>query len=69
MPNQKPWLKFYKNVPETIDYPRVTMYEALMQTVEKNPDRIAYDFSITPQHIVSLPRTSIFVPMRWPPSV
>jgi long-chain acyl-CoA synthetase len=44
MPNQKPWLKFYKNVPETIDYPRVTMYEALMQTVEKNPDRIAYDF-------------------------
>ncbi|MGA9109784.1 MAG: AMP-binding protein, partial [Smithella sp.] len=44
MPSQKPWLKFYENVPETIDYPRVTMYEALMQTVEKNPDRIAYDF-------------------------
>ena len=44
MSNQKPWLKFYANVPETIDYPRVTMYEALMQTVEKYPDRIAYDF-------------------------
>ncbi|HQG66949.1 MAG TPA: AMP-binding protein, partial [Smithella sp.] len=44
MSNQKPWLKFYKNVPETIDYPRVTMYEALMQSVEKYPDRIAYDF-------------------------
>jgi len=44
MSNQKPWLKFYKDVPETIDYPRVTMYEALMQTVEKYPDRIAYDF-------------------------
>src|SRR5665647_329724 len=44
MSNQKPWLKFYKNVPETIDYPRVTMYEALMQTVERNPDRLAYDF-------------------------
>lgn len=44
MSNERPWLKFYKNVPETIDYPRVTMYEALMQTVEKNPDRIAYDF-------------------------
>ena len=44
MSNQKPWLKFYANVPETIDYPRVTMYEALMQTVEKYPDRVAYDF-------------------------
>ena len=44
MYEQKPWLKFYKNVPETIDYPRVTMYEALMQTVERFPDRIAYDF-------------------------
>jgi len=42
--HSKALVKFYKNVPETIDYPRVTMYEALMQTVEKNPDRIAYDF-------------------------
>lgn len=32
---KKPWLKFYKNVPETIDYPRVTMYEAFMETVKK----------------------------------
>jgi len=44
MSDPKPWLKFYKNVPETIDYPRLTMYEALMQTVDKNPERIAYDF-------------------------
>ena len=44
MSGHKPWLKFYKNVPETIDYPRVTMYEALMLTVDKHPDRIAYDF-------------------------
>lgn len=44
MYEKKPWLKFYKNIPESIDYPRVTMYEALMQTVEKFPDRIAYDF-------------------------
>ncbi len=41
---QKPWLKFYHNVPATINYPRVTMYEALMQTVDQFPDRIAYDF-------------------------
>jgi long-chain acyl-CoA synthetase len=44
MYEQKPWLKFYNDTPETIDYPRVTMYEALMQTVVQYPDRIAYDF-------------------------
>ena len=41
---EKPWLKFYNGAPETIDYPRVTMYEALMQTVDQYPDRIAYEF-------------------------
>jgi long-chain acyl-CoA synthetase len=40
----KPWLKYYGQVPESLSYPRVTMYEALMQTVEAYPERIAYDF-------------------------
>jgi long-chain acyl-CoA synthetase len=44
MHEQKPWLKFYGAIPEHIDYPRVTMYEALMQTVARCPDVIAYDF-------------------------
>ena len=44
MYEQKPWLKFYQHVPHTINYPRVTMYEALKQTADKNPDAIAYDF-------------------------
>ena len=44
MYEKKPWLKFYGDVPEHIDYPRVTMYEALMQTVARCPDVIAYDF-------------------------
>jgi long-chain acyl-CoA synthetase len=44
MHEQKPWLKFYGAIPEHIDYPRVTMYEALMQTVSRCPDVIAYDF-------------------------
>ncbi len=44
MHDKKPWLKFYENIPTSIDYPRVTMYEALMQTVERYPERIAYDF-------------------------
>src|SRR5512133_2436298 len=44
MYEQKPWLKFYGNIPEHIDYPRVTMYEALMQTVSRSPEALAYDF-------------------------
>ena len=44
MYEQKPWLKFYANVPHTIDYPRVTMYEALLQTAREKPDAVAYDF-------------------------
>ncbi len=44
MYEQKPWLRFYQNVPQTIDYPRVTMYEALSQTAREKPDAIAYDF-------------------------
>jgi long-chain acyl-CoA synthetase len=44
MYEKKPWLKFYGDVPQSLDYPRVTMYEALMQTVDRYPERIAYDF-------------------------
>jgi len=40
----KPWLKFYGDIPESVDYPRVTMYEAVMRTVERCPDAVAYDF-------------------------
>lgn len=39
------WLNFYGKVPASINYPRVTMYEALMRTVEKFPERIAYDYN------------------------
>ena len=43
----KPWLNFYeKNVPENLDYPDVTLYERLMQSVEKFPDSIAWEFSL-----------------------
>jgi len=44
MYEQKPWLKFYQDVPHSIHYPRVTMYEALLQTVQKNPDDVAFEF-------------------------
>ncbi|MCK4379876.1 MAG: AMP-binding protein, partial [Candidatus Lokiarchaeota archaeon] len=45
MYEKKPWLKFYDtHVPEYIDYPRTTMYNAVLITSEKYPDSIAYDF-------------------------
>ncbi|HOW56550.1 MAG TPA: AMP-binding protein [Smithellaceae bacterium] len=44
MYESKPWLKFYGNVPHTIDYPRITMYEALLKTVARYPHSVAYDF-------------------------
>jgi long-chain acyl-CoA synthetase len=41
----KPWLNFYdKHVPEHIDYPKTTIYNAVKQTAERYPDSIAYDF-------------------------
>ncbi|MEE9911356.1 MAG: AMP-binding protein [Deltaproteobacteria bacterium] len=48
MYDQKPWLKYYGAVPASIDYPRVTMVEALMQSVLRNPDTIAYDYMDMP---------------------
>ena len=44
MYEKKPWLKFYQHVPQTIDYPRVTMYEAVRQSANRSLDSIAYDF-------------------------
>lgn len=44
MYEKKPWLKFYDQVPHTIEYPRITMYEAFMNTVKRKPTSIAYDF-------------------------
>jgi len=44
MYEKKNWLKFYGDYPESIEYPNVTLYEALMNTVEKYPDQIAWDF-------------------------
>jgi len=44
MADPKPWLKFYGDIPGQIDYPRVTMYEALFQTVGRSPEAVAWDF-------------------------
>lgn len=45
MYEKKPWLKFYdKRVPESIEYHRTTLYNALVKTANIYPDSIAYDF-------------------------
>ncbi len=41
---QKPWLNFYGDVPHSIDYPKVSMYEAVRETALKNKKAVAYDF-------------------------
>lgn len=44
MDGSRPWLKYYGDIPHTIDYPRVTMYEALERTAKRTPRAVAYDF-------------------------
>ncbi len=41
---QAPWLKFYGEVPANLDYPQVSLYQALAQTAQRCPDAVAYDF-------------------------
>jgi len=44
MTNDRPWLRFYGNVPCSIDYPDITLYEAIASTAARVPDAIAWDF-------------------------
>lgn len=42
--NDRPWLRFYGSVPLRLDYPRLTLYEAVAATAQRLPDAIAWDF-------------------------
>jgi long-chain acyl-CoA synthetase len=42
--NGRPWLRFYGAVPATIDYPRVTLYEAVVAAAQRFPCAIAWDY-------------------------
>jgi len=45
MYEKKPWLKYYEDyIPESIDYPKKTIYGAVYDASVKYPNRIAYDF-------------------------
>ena len=41
---EPPWVQFYGNVPATLEYPQITLYEAVMHTVARLPDAVAFDF-------------------------
>jgi long-chain acyl-CoA synthetase len=44
MHEDRPWLRFYGNVPTNIAYPDVTLYEALASTADRVPSAVAWDF-------------------------
>jgi long-chain acyl-CoA synthetase len=44
MPDDRPWLRFYGAVPHTLEYPRVTLYEAIARTAQRVPGDVAWDF-------------------------
>ncbi|MEO8500241.1 MAG: AMP-binding protein [Vicinamibacteria bacterium] len=39
-----PWLRFYGDVPKSLDYPAITLYEAVAATARRVPDDMAWDF-------------------------
>lgn len=42
--NALPWLRFYGDVPATLSYPQTSLYQALMDSVRRAGNRIAFDF-------------------------
>ena len=47
MAEPSPWLRFYGEVPKSLDYPKTTLYEAVAQTAARVPDAIAWEFQGT----------------------
>ena len=44
MHEDRPWLRFYGKVPTSLEYPAVTLYEALAATARRVPQAVAWDF-------------------------
>jgi long-chain acyl-CoA synthetase len=44
MTEPRPWHRFYGSVPPSLDYPAVTLYEALAATARRVPGATAWDF-------------------------
>ena len=39
-----PWLKHYGNIPKSLEYPDCSMVDLVLETTQKHPDIMAYDF-------------------------
>lgn len=44
MTQTPPWLRYYGKVPHSLNYPELTLYEAVAATAARVPDDIAWDF-------------------------
>jgi long-chain acyl-CoA synthetase len=44
MTQTRPWLRFYGNVPPSLSYPELTLYQAVAATALRVPDALAWDF-------------------------
>lgn len=44
MTQNPPWLRYYGKVPHSLNYPEVTLYEAVAATAARVPEDIAWDF-------------------------
>ncbi|HQZ15649.1 MAG TPA: AMP-binding protein [Vicinamibacteria bacterium] len=47
MTDPSPWLRFYGEVPKSIEYPAGTLYEAIAKTAARVPNAVAWDFQGT----------------------
>jgi len=46
-PEERPWLRWYGDVPASLTYPDITLYEAVAATAMRTPDAVAWDFMDT----------------------
>lgn len=44
MTETRPWLRFYGKLPHSLDYPEITLYEAVAATAARVPEDLAWDF-------------------------
>ena len=44
MTNERPWERFYGSAPRLLEYPEVTLYEAVADTARRVPESIAWEF-------------------------
>jgi long-chain acyl-CoA synthetase len=44
MTQSRPWLRYYGNIPHSLSYPEITLYDAVAATAARLPDAIAWHF-------------------------